>query len=221
MPRPAPLKLISIPQIGQQQVLPQKHDYAGLLGHPRLPDHIARELAHNIALARVTPALVVGLTLRREAAELKRCAKKLRHGRDMEVRQKLANPAFGFSTETLLHLQPLIAAPSAELLAGVEACQREAERKVKRRPQADPQRQALESAGGAATVFFLAFAEDSVRDEPAIWWRFVLAFLDDAEFPTEMLYQHPESLRPLLALLKSQLEEEYARAHAPGTERPR
>jgi hypothetical protein len=180
-------------------------------------------------LARATSPLVVGLTLRRVAAELKRYAKKLRRGRDMEVRQKLANPAFGFDTETFLRLKPLIAAPTAELLAAVEVRQREIEREIEALPQADPQRQALVSAGVVATWLFLVHAEDNVRDKPAIWWRFVLAFLDDAKFPTDMLHEHPESLRPLLALLKSQLEEELARVRpelddlltALGTERPR
>jgi hypothetical protein len=210
MPRPPPLKLISIPQIERRQVLSQKHDYAGSLGFSRLPDNIAGELAHWIALARVTPSFVKGLTRQRVTAELKRCAKKLRRGRDMEVRQKLTNPAFGFDTRTFLRLQPLLAAPTAQLLAAIEARQRD----VERLPRIDPQREALESAGGVATWFFMVYATDSVRDESAAWWRFVLYFLDDAGFPTEMLYQHPESLKPLLALLKSQSEELVARLKA-------
>jgi hypothetical protein len=203
MPRPPPLRIISIPQIERRQTLPQTHDYAGLLGFSRLPDNIARELAHCIALSRRSRSIVVGLTRQRVADELKRCAKKLRRRPNMQVCQKLANPAFGLDTETFLLLEPLAAAPTDKLLAAIEARQQA----VARLPQVDPQREALESAGGAATWLFMLYAADSVRDEPTIWWRFVLAFLDDAEFPTEMLCQHPESLRPLLALLKSQSEE--------------
>jgi len=202
MPRPPPLEPITIPQVEREQPLPRKHDYAGLLGFSRLRDNIARELAHCIALARTSRSIVVGLTRQRVADELKRCAKKLRRRPNMGVRQKLANPALGLDTETFLRLKPLMAAPTDELLAAIEARAQE----VALEKQVDPQRQALESAGGAATLLFMDYAADCVRDEPAVWWQFVLAFLADATFPTEMLHQHPESLKPLLARLKSQYE---------------
>jgi hypothetical protein len=207
MPRPPPLRIISIPQIERRQPLPQTHDYAGLLGFSRLPDNIARELAHCIALARRSRSIVVGLTRQRVADELKRCAKKLRLRPNMQVRQKLANPAFGLDTETFLRLKPLAAAPTDELFAAIEARAHE----IAVEPQIDPQRQALETCGGFAVWLFMVYAADNVRDEPAVWWRFVLAFLADATFPTEMLYQHPESLKPLLSALKSQSEELLAR----------
>jgi len=132
------------------------------------------------------------------AAELESHAKKLRRGPNMHVRQKLQNPCFGLDTESFLRLELLTAAPDAELLTAIEARQQE----VALKPQADPQTQARESAGGAALWFFLIYAAPTVRNEPGYWWRFVLAFLDDATFPTEKLYQHPEDLRPLLEHLK-------------------
>jgi hypothetical protein len=204
MPRPPPLEPITIPQVERRQQLSrkQKRDYAGLLGFSRLTDDIAAELAHWIACARTTRSIVVGLTRQRVVDELKRCAKKLRRGPNMRVRQKLANPALGLDTETFLRLKPLMAAPTDELLAAIEARAQELELEK----QVDPQRQALESAGGTATWLFMSYAADNVRDEPAVWWRFVLAFLNDATFPTGMLYPHPESLRPLLALMKSQYQ---------------
>jgi hypothetical protein len=199
MPRPPPLTLISIPQVERRQPLPQKHDHAGLLGFSKLPANVAGELAHNIALARVTRSAVKGLTRQREVAELKRCAKKLRReqriGRpDTHLRQLLTNPRLGLRTETIERLAPLTAAPTSVLLAAVEACRRD----VERLPRVNPQREARESAGATAVWIFLVRAADDVRNEPGAWWPFVLAFLDDASFPTEKLYQHPENLRPLL-----------------------
>jgi hypothetical protein len=204
MPRPSPLRLISIPQIEREQPLPQKHDYAGLLGFSRLLNGAAAELRHVIALMGATPSVVAGLTRQREAEELKRCAKNLRREQrtgcpNTHVRRLLADPRFGLGTETFLRLSSLTAAPTSELLAAVEACRRE----VERLPRINPQRQARESAGGSALWFFLVYAADSIRDEPGAWWRFVLAALDEAGFPTEKLYQHPESLRPLLDELRA------------------
>jgi hypothetical protein len=181
------------------------HDFAGLLGFSRLTDDIESELAHVFALMRATPCVVTGLTRQRVAAELKRCAKKLRReqitGRpDSRVRRLLADPSFGLGTETFLGLVPLTAAPTSELLAAVEAHRLE----LGRLPRVSPQRQALESAAGAALCLFLACAADSVRNEPGAWWRFVLAALDATGFPTVKLYEHPESLRPLLDKLRAE-----------------
>lgn len=199
MPRPAPLRLISIPQVEREQRLSQLHDFAGLLGFATFPDGVAGELAHIFALMRETSSVVVGLTRKRQAAELKRCAKKLRReqrtGRlNMGIRQLLADPRLRLDTETFLRREPLTAAPTSQLLAAVEACQR----KLERQPRIDSQRQARESAGGAALWFFLVYAADRVCDEPGAWWRFVLAALDANGFPTAKLYEHPEDLRPLL-----------------------
>jgi hypothetical protein len=204
MPRPAPLRLIGIPQVERGQRLSQTHDFAGLLGFATFPDGVADELARVFALMRKTSSVVVGLTRKRQAGELKRCAKKLRReqrtGRlNIKIRQLLADARLGLDTESFLHLEPLTAAPTAELLAAVEACQR----KLERLPPINPQRQARESAGGAALWFFLVYAADNVRDEPGAWWRFVLAALDANGFPTVKLYEHPESLRPLLDELRA------------------
>jgi len=202
MPRTPPLTLIRVPPVERQQPLSQKHNHAGLLGFSKLPQNVADELGHCIALAQVTSSAVKGLTRHREAAELKRCAKKLRReqpGRpNMHLRRKLANPYFGWRTDTIMRLAPLANAPTSELLAAVEACQRE----VEQLPPVNPQREARESAGATALWLFLNRAADDVRNEPGAWWRFVLAFLDDAWFPTEKLYQHPEDLRPFLAELE-------------------
>lgn len=202
--RPPPLRLIEIPQIERRQPLPQSHDWAGLLGFSKLSDGVARELADVVALMRTTPSLVVGLTRQREAAELKRCAKKLRRERrtgrpNIDIRLRLADPRLGFRTETFARLGPLTAAPTPELLAAVEARRRE----VEREPRINPQTEARKSAGGGALWFFLVHAAESVRDEPRAWWCFVLAALDEAGFPTEKLYEHPESLRPLLDELRA------------------
>ena len=117
------------------------------------------------------------------------------------MRQKLANPSLGLDINSFLLLAPLAGAPAAQLLAAIEA--RQGTRAAARR---SPQRDALESAGGAAVWFFLVHAADSVRDEPGAWWRFVVVFLDVAGFPTEKLHQHPESLRPLLDKLRVEAE---------------
>jgi hypothetical protein len=199
MPRPPPLGLINVPQIARGQPLSQAHDFAGLLGFSKFPDGVAEELAHSIALARATPAAVTGLTRKRIAAELKRYAKKLRQElltgqHNAYLRRQLAEARFGWGIESFPHLAALAAAPTAKLLAAVEQRQRE----INELPQVSPQRQALESAGGIALWLFVVYAADSIRDVPGAWWDFVLAFLDAAEFPTEKLRQHPESLRPVL-----------------------
>ena len=208
MPREPPeLTLISIPQIERGRPLSQMHDWAGLLGFSKLANEDAEELAHFIGLAEAAPDAVKGLTPRRTAATLRRFAKKLRWEQitgqtNTSVRQKLANPSLGLDINSFLLLAPLAGAPAAQLLAAIEARQRELERL----PRRSPQRDALESAGGAAVWFFLVHAADSVRDEPGGWWRFVVAFLDVAGFPTEKLHQHPESLRPLLDKLRVEAE---------------
>jgi hypothetical protein len=205
MPRPSPLTLIDIPQVEPKQPLSQMHDFASLLGLSKLPDEVARELAHCIAQARETPALVAGLTRQRQAAELKRIAKKLRRERpghpEIKVRQLLADPRFGFDTEIFSRLAPLASAPTAVLLAEVEACRRE----IAGLPRLSPQRGAGTSAGGTAVWFFLTYAAAEAVSDPNAWWQFVLAFLDTASFPTEKLYQHPEDLRPLLDAMRVQL----------------
>jgi hypothetical protein len=152
VPRPPPLTLISIPQIERRQPLQQKHDYAGLLDFSKLPDPVAGELAHHIAIARATHRKngqaqppVAGLTWPRMAAELESHGKKLRRGPNMHVRQKLQNPCNGLDTESCLHLKPLTAAPDAELLTAIEARQQE----VALKPHANPHTQARESAGGS------------------------------------------------------------------------
>ena len=199
MPRPPPLRLISIPQVEREQRMSRLHDFAGLLGFATFPDGVAGELAHVFALMRETPSVVVGLRRKRQAAGLKHCAKKLRReqrtGRlNMGLRQLLADPRLGLDTETFLRLAPLTASPTSQLLAAVETCQR----RLERQPRINPQRQARESAAGTALWFFLLCAADSVRDAPGAWWRFVLAALDANGFPTVKLYEHPEDLRPLL-----------------------
>jgi hypothetical protein len=212
MPRPSPLGLINIPQIEREQPLSQMHDFAGLLGFSGLSKDVVKNLAHCIALARETLSAVAGLTRQRISAELKRCAKKLRREQqtgqaNTELRRLLADERLGLDTESFSRLAPLWAAPASELLAAVEARQRE----VDRLPRVSPQRQALESASCVALWFFQVYAADTIRDEPDAWWHFVRAFLDAAGFPTEMLYQHPESLKPLLARLRPQSEELLAR----------
>jgi hypothetical protein len=204
MPREPPeLTLISIPQIERGRPLSQMHDWAGLLGFSKLANEDAEELAHFIALAEAGQDSVEGLTPRRIAATFKRFAKKLRWEQitgqtNASVRQRLANPRLGLDIDSFLLLAPLAGAPASQLLAAIETRQRELERMLRRSPQRD----ALESAGGAAVLFFLVHGADNVRDEPGAWWRFVLAFLDGAGFPTEKLRQHPESLRPLLDKLR-------------------
>ena len=118
------------------------------------------------------------------------------------MRQRLANPRLGLDIDSFLLLAPLAGAPAPQLLAAIETVQQ----KLERQPRTSPQREALESAGGAAVWFFLNRAGDNVRDEPGAWWKFVLAFLDAAKFETEALYQHPERLRPLLDKLRVQAE---------------
>ena len=210
MPRPPPLGLISIPKIERKQPLSQMRDWAALLGFSKLANEVAEELAHAIALARVTspfndtPTIVAGLTRRRRIAGLKCFAKKLHREQQTGVRNEylrrlMADPRLGLDTVTFLHLEPLTAAPASELLAAVETRMRELERER----DFDAQHEALESAGGAALWFFLVCAADGVRDEMAAWWRFVLAFLRTAGFPTEGLYQHPERLRRLLDELRA------------------
>jgi hypothetical protein len=210
MPRKSPLKSRSIPQIERRQALSQlslteRDDFADLLGLPKLADNVTGELAHFIALAKPTLSAVAGLTRQSRAAELKRWEKKLRKeqqtGRvNARMRQLIANPLLGLDTETFLELAPLAAAPSSQLLAAVEACRR----KIARLPRVSPQREARESAGGAAVWFFLIYSTDDVRDKAGAWWRFVLAFLKAAGFPTAKLHQHPETLRPLLDKLRVQ-----------------
>jgi len=122
MPRPPPLRLISIPQVEREQRLSRLHDFAGLLGFATFPDGVAGELAHVFALMRETPSVVVGLRRKRQAAGLKHCAKKLRReqrtGRlNMGLRQLLADPRLGLDTETFLRLAPLTASPTSQLLA--------------------------------------------------------------------------------------------------------
>jgi hypothetical protein len=208
MPRERPeLTLIRIPTIARKQPLSQMHDWAGLLGFSRLPNEDAENLAHFIALARVTPSAVVGLTRRRWIAQLKRWAKKLRHEqrtgvRNEYLRRLMADPSLGLNTMTFFRLAPLAAAPASELLAAVETRRRELELE----PDTDPQHDSLISAGGVALLFFLVYAATSVRDEPGACWLFVLAFLDAAAFPTEGLYQHPERLRPLLDQMRVEME---------------
>jgi hypothetical protein len=214
MPRTPPLKPISIPQVAREQRLSQLHDFADLLGFKTFPDGVADELARVFAVMRETTSAVVGLTRKRQAAELKRYAKKLRREqqtgrRNIKIRQQLADAHLhltifksapevgapcGLDIETLVRLGPLTAAPTAELLAAVEACQR----RLEQLPRINPQRQARESAGGAALWAFLVYATDSKREEQGAWWRFVLDALDATGFPTAKLYEHPEDLRPLL-----------------------
>jgi hypothetical protein len=114
---PPPLNLISIPKIEQQQPLPQKYNYACLLGFLTLPDDVKSNVAHIIAIMVATKDVVQGHTAQRVAAELKRCAKKLRReqqtGRpDARVRRLLADPHFGLDMESFDLLQPLTAAPT-------------------------------------------------------------------------------------------------------------
>jgi hypothetical protein len=208
MPRERPeLTLITVPKIAREQPLSQMHDWAGLLGFSKLANEDAEDLAHFVALARVTPSAVVGLTRRRGIAQLKRWAKKLRHEqrtgvRNEYLRRLMTDPSLGLDTVTFLRLAPLVAAPASELAAAVETRTRELELE----PDTDPQHEALVSAGGVALLFFLVCAANSVRDEPGAWWRFALAFLDAAGLPTDGLYQHPERLRPLLDELRAAVE---------------
>jgi hypothetical protein len=172
-----------------------------------LANEDAEDLVHFIALARVTPSAVVGLTRRRWIAQLKRWAKKLRHEqrtgvRNEYLRRLMADPSLGLDTVTFFRLAPLATAPASELADAIEARIRELELE----PDADPQHDALVSAGGVALLFFLVYAATTVRDEPGACWRFVLAFLDAAAFPTEGLYQHPERLRPLLDQMRVENE---------------
>jgi hypothetical protein len=206
MPRTPPeLTLISIPEIEKSdRPLSQKHDWAGLLGFSKLRDDVAEELALYIKRAMASAGLVEGLTPRKRAATLKRCAKKLRweqvSGRpNLDVRRLLADQGCGWDLDTWLLLAPLAGGPVAILLPAVERRERELEQM----PRTSPQREAMESAGGVAVLLFLKNAGDNVRDEPGAWWAFTLAFLDAAGFPTEKLYQHPESLRPLLDKLRT------------------
>jgi hypothetical protein len=205
MPRPPPLTLIDIPQVERNQPLSQMHDWAGLLGFSKLSDEIAKDIAHAMALARETPAVVAGLTLRRQADQLKRFGKALRRERpghsEFKVRQLLADPRFGFDTKIFLRLLPLVGAPTAVLLAEVEACRRE----IADLPRLSPQRGARMSAGGAAVWIFLNYASAEAIADSSAWWQFVLAFLDACDFPTDKLYQHPEDLRPLLDTMRGQL----------------
>jgi hypothetical protein len=200
MPRQLPLdEPIAIPQIERGRQALRRDDFPELLGFSGFPDGVASELANLVATMRPTSSVVVSLTRQREALDLKRIAKKLRReqqtGRpNIELRQRLANPHVGWRTETFMRLAPLAAVPTADLLAAVEARRRE----VERLPRVNPQTEARESAAGAALFFFLVYAAPNVRDEPGAWWRFVLAALDEAGFPTAKLYQHPERLRPLL-----------------------
>jgi hypothetical protein len=191
MPRPSPLNLISIPKIERQQPLPQKHNYARLLGFPILPDDATSNLAHTIALMAATKDVVPGHTAQRVAAELKRCAKRLRReqqtGRqDERVRRLLADPHFGLDIESFNLLQPLTAAPAAKLLAAVEARQRE----VAQMSRINPQWGALVTAAAVARELFLHYATGSVRNQQGACWQFILAMLDDAGFPTEALHDH-------------------------------
>jgi hypothetical protein len=208
MPREPPeLTLVSIPQIERGRPLSQMHDWPGLLGFSRLENEVAEELAHFIGFTEAAPAAVEGLTPRRTAATFKRFAKKLRWEQitgqtNTSVRQRLANPRLGLDIDSFLRLAPLAGAPASQLLAAIETRQRELEQM----PRRSPQRDALESAGGAAVWFFLVHAATSVRDEPGAWWKFALAMLDAAGFPTEKLHQHPESLRPLLDKLRVDAE---------------
>jgi hypothetical protein len=199
MPRQPPeLTLISIPRIERGKSLSQMYDFAGLLGFSKLRDDVAGELSHIIALAEAGADAVEGLTPRKRAATFKRYAKKLRReqmtGRsNSSVRLLLSDPRLGLDTETFLLLEPLAAAPVTELLAAVEARQRD----LDRQSRTSPQREALVSAGGAAVWFFLVHAGDNVRDEPGAWWRFVLAVfavLGADKFKTEA--------RPLLNELR-------------------
>jgi hypothetical protein len=203
MPRPSPLNLISIPKIEQQQPLPQKHNYARLLGFLTLPDDVKSNLAHIIALMVATKDVVPGHTAQRVAAELKRCAKKLRReqqtGRpDARIRRLLADPHFGLDIESFNLLQPLTAAPTAKLLAAVEARQRQ----VAQMRRINPQWGALVTAAAVARDLFLHYATGSVRNQPGACWRFVLGMLDDAAFPIEALHEHPERLTSLLGPLR-------------------
>jgi hypothetical protein len=208
MPRERPeLTLIDIPQIKRKKPLSQMYDWAALLGFSRLENEHAEELSHVIALAEAGPRVVAGLGRKRTAATLKRFAKKLRReqltGRpNLDVRRLFAEERLGLDTDTFLRLAPLAGAPGSQLLAAIETRHGELERL----PRRSPQRDALESAGGAAVLFFLVRAGDNVRDEPGAWWKFVLAVLAAAGFPTEKLHQHPESLRPLLERLRVEAE---------------
>jgi hypothetical protein len=183
------------------------YDWAGLFGFSKLPDGpLSGDLTHSIELAKATPAAVAGLTWPRRAKELKRWEKKLRREqrtgrRDMNLRRLIATPQLGLDSETFHRLAPLANAPTDVLLAAVETRRRELERL----PRISPQRAAIEGAGGVAVCLFLIYAADSFCEEPGAWWRFVLAFLDAAGFPTEKLRQHPESLRPLLDKLRLEL----------------
>jgi hypothetical protein len=210
MPRNRPLKPRIIPQIERPQALSQlspseRDDFARLLGFSKLADNVASELLHFIVLAKATRPAVAGLTRQSRAAELKRWEKKLRKeqqtGRpNVRLRQLIADPRLGLDIETFLELAPLVAAPSSQLLAAVEACRR----KIAGLPRVNPQSEARLSAGGVAVWFFLLFSADDVRDEAGAWWRFVLAFLEAAAFPTVKLHQHAETLRPQLDTLRVQ-----------------
>jgi hypothetical protein len=205
MPRPPPLTLVDIPQVDRNQPLSQMYDWAGLLGLASLPDEAAREMALAIALAREALARVLGLTLRRQADQLKRFGKALRRERpghpEIKVRQLLATPNFGWDVEIYERLAPLAGAPTAVLAAEVESCRRH----LIGMREVDPQFRALVSAGGVATTFFLTYAADDISNKPDAWWKFVLAFLDTADFKTEALREHPERLRPLLDAIRVQL----------------
>jgi hypothetical protein len=203
MPRPAPLTLITIPHIERKQPLSQMYDWAGLLGLSRLPDETADLLAHDMAAARKAPGVVDGLTLRRQADELKRCGKALRRERpgrpEIKVRQRLANPWFGWDTEILARLAPLVGAPATMLATEVEACRRH----LMGMKEVDPQFRALVNVGGLALLHFLRYAADDTLDKPDAWWGFVLAFLDSSDFPTDGLRQNPGRLRPQLDAVRS------------------
>jgi hypothetical protein len=195
MPRPPPLNLINIPKVERQQPLPQKHDYARLLGFRILPDDAKSNLAHIIALMAASKGVVQGHTAQRVAAELERCAKRLRReqktGRpDMRVRRLLADPRFGLDVDSFNHLQPFTSASTATLLAAVEARQRE----VAEMSRINPLWGALVLAAGIARELFLHYATGIVRNQPSACWDFILAMLDDAGFPTEALHDHPERL---------------------------
>jgi hypothetical protein len=211
MPRKSPLKPRIIPQINQSQALSQLNQlpmdvFADLLGFSKLADNVTAQLADFIARAKTTTSAVTGLTRQARVAELKRWEKKLRKDQQTgrpnpRLRQLIANPRIGLDTETFVQLAPLAATPSSQLLAAVEACRRE----IERLPRVNPQREARQSAGGAAVWFFLIYSADSIRDEPGAWWRFVLVFLKAAGLPTVKLEQHPETLRPLLDTFRVQV----------------
>lgn len=205
MPRTQPLTRIDIPQIKPPRHLSQMYSWHELLGHDKPPPAAERELAHSIALSRASPNLAKGLTLHRQADDLKRCAKALRRERpghpETKVRQRLADPHFGWDTEMWLRLEPLMNAPAPVLATEVEACRRD----LMKMKEVDPRFRTLVTTAGTATMLFLTHAKDERLNSSDKWWEFVLAFLHAADFEHEALHKNPGRLRPMLDKLREQI----------------